>query len=116
MLPRVAWQDASSETAVSEPALQQPAPVVTDQPKPTGQPQASGAKGAAGCAPPPPAVHSVLPRAPWHVPSSATWVTEPALQQPRPVETDLRFDRSRVRKRGTECVKIIYYEVDERWL
>jgi len=43
MLPRLAWQDASSATCVAEPALQQPTPVVTDQPVPTGQPQASGA-------------------------------------------------------------------------
>jgi hypothetical protein len=38
VLPRVAWQDATSDACVMEPALQHPRPVVSDQPKPAVQP------------------------------------------------------------------------------
>ena len=77
-LPRVAWHMGSSECAVFEPSLQQPTPVVIDQPNPGGQPHAST----------PFIVQSVFPRVAWHPAISPGCVFEPGLQQPRPVVID----------------------------
>ena len=74
---------ARAGTWVTEPALQQPRPVVIDQPVLAGQPQLSTRASVA-----PPAAQSMLPCAAWQTASSVADVSEPALQQPRPVVTD----------------------------
>ena len=73
---------------MSEPGLQQPRPVVTDQPVPAEQPHWSGYVVVVAAAAEDVAAQSVLPKAAWQLPSSDSCVIEPGLQQPRPVVTD----------------------------
>ena len=73
---------------MSEPSLQQPRPVVTDQPVPAEQPHWSGYVVVVAAAAEDVAAQSVLPKAAWQLPSSDSCVIEPGLQQPRPVVTD----------------------------
>eukprot|EP01047_Picozoa_sp_COSAG01_P089235 COSAG01_NODE_21390_length_904_cov_1.216149_2_plen_79_part_00 len=73
MLPRVAWQDATSDACVMEPALQHPRPVVSDQPKPAVQPHWSGYEVEL---PADDAEQSVLPRVAWQDATSDACVIE----------------------------------------